>query len=283
MPANAKLIVQRAPKAQSTFRQLTKNTGYIGGYRLNMAMKTIRALAILPVALSVPAWAGDRSLQTVWTIQEDASLLGERKIVREDYVLKQRLLPSGLAALASSVEEAGLVAGSQLIEVRSPGAVVFCDPAPRAQKLLGHAQPCLVDADDDGRFEGLFLTTSATKGILTIEGNRPKTPRAIMPIAYKRLAVTAFSIPLFVGVQYRGNANPAGNHVFQINYGNDASVGSLSERFVVGKANLPATRTPFGAEFGLLTETPEGINVRVIKTIPAQLFGVMKTTTYRIY
>lgn len=283
MPANAKSVVQRAPKAQSTSRQLTKKYGNIGGYELNMAMKTIRALAILPVALSVPAWAGDRSLQTVWTIQEDASLLGERKIVREDYVLKQRLLPSGLAALASSVEEAGLVAGSQLIEVRSPGAVVFCDPAPRAQKLLGHAQPCVVDADNDGRFEGLFLTTSATKGILTIEGNRPKAPRAIMPIAYKRLDVAAFSIPLFVGVQYRGNANPAGNHVFQINYGSDASVGSLSERFVVGKANLPATRTPFGAEIGLLTGTPEGINVRVIRTIPAQLFGVMKTTTYRIY
>jgi hypothetical protein len=246
-------------------------------------MKTIRALAALPVVLSAPAWAGDRSLQTLWMIQEDPSLLGERAVAREDYVLKQRLLPSGLVALASNVEEAGLVAGSQLIEVRSQGAAVFCDPAPRAQKLLGHAQPCLVDANNDGRFEGLFLTTSVTKGILTIEGNRPKAARAITPIAYKRLEVTAFDLPLFVGVQYRGNANPAGNHVFQINYGGEASVGSLSERFVVGKANLPATRTLFGAEIGLLSGTPDGIKIRVIKTIPTQPFGVAKTTTYRIY
>lgn len=71
--------------------------------------------------------------------------------------------------------------------------------------------------------------------------------------------------------------------MFQINYGSDASVGSLSERFVVGKANLPATRTPFGAEIGLFTGSPEVLNVRVMKTIPAQMFGVVKTTTYRIY
>jgi hypothetical protein len=250
---------------------------------MNVATKTIRTLAALTAALSVPALAGDRSVQNVWTIQEDPSFLGERTLGREDYVLKQRLIPSGLAALASNVDEAGLVVGSQLIEVRSRDTVVFCDPVLRAQKMLGHAQPCLVDADNDGRFEGLFFTTSATKGILTIEGNRPKTPRAIVPVPYKRLDVTAFNIPLFVGVQYRGNSNPVGNHVFQINYGSDASVGSLTERFVVGKANLPATRMPFGAEFSLLSGTSEGIQVRVIKAIPTQPFTIMKTTSYRIY
>lgn len=203
--------------------------------------------------------------------------------MREDYILRQRLLPSGLAALSGNVEEAGLVAGSQLIEIRSPDALVFCDPVPRAQKLVGHAQPCLVDADKDGRFEGLFLTSSATKGILTVQGSRPKTPRAIVPIAYRRLDVTAFGLPLFVGVQYRGNANPAGNHIFQINYGSDASVGSLTDRFVVGKTDLPATRMPFGAQFDLLAQSSGSIRVRVTKTIPAQPFAVVKTTTYRVY
>lgn len=246
-------------------------------------VKAICSLATLAAVTSVPAWAGDRSLQTIWTIQEDPALLGERTVAREDYVLKQRLLPTGLVALSSDLEEAGLPAGSQLIEVRSPGALVFCDPVSRAQKLVGHAQPCLIDADKDGRFEGLFFTTSVTKGILTIEGNRPKTPRVIAPVAYQRLDATAFALPLFVGVQYRGNANPVGNHVFRIDYGSDTSVGSLTERFMVGKAALPASQTPFGAQFDVLAQSPSGIQVRVTKTMPAQPFAVMKITTYRIY
>ena len=129
----------------------------------------------------------------------------------------------------------------------------------------------------------MFLTTSTTKGILTIQGNRPKTPRAIAPVTYQRLDVTAFALSLFVGVQYRGNANPAGNHVFQINYGSDTSVGSLTDRFVVGKTTLPASQTPFGAQFDLLAQIPEGIKVRVTRTIPPQPFGVLKTTIYRFY
>lgn len=250
---------------------------------MKVVTKAICSLAALAAALSIPAWAGDRSLHNVWTIQEDPTLRGERTLAREDYVLKQRLLPTGLVALSNDFEEVGLTAGSQLIEVRSPGALVFCDPIPRAQKLVGHSQPCLIDADNDGRFEGLFLTSSVTKGILTVEGSRPKTPRAIVPIAYHRLDVAAFGLSLFVGVQYRGNANPAGNHVFQINYGSDSSVGSLTDRFVVGKAAFPMSRTPFGAQFDLLAQTPEGIQVRVSKTIPTQPFGVVKTTTYTFY
>ncbi|MFK4792758.1 hypothetical protein [Sphingobium sp. ZW T5_29] len=250
---------------------------------MKIVTKSICSLAAAAAAVSVPAWAGDRALHHVWTIQEDPTLRGERTLAREDYVLKQRLLPTGLAALSSDLQEFGLTAGSQLVEVRSPGALVFCDPVPRAQKLVGHSQPCLVDADSDGRFEGLFLTSSVTKGILTVAGSRPKAPRAIGPIAYRRLEVVAFELQLFVGVQYRGNANAAGNHVFQINYGSDASIGSLTSRFVVGKATFPATRTAFGAQFDLLSQTPDGIQVRVSRTIPTQPFGVVKTTTYTIY
>jgi hypothetical protein len=250
---------------------------------LKVLAKAICSLAVLAVTLSATARAADRSLHSVWTIQEDPTLLGERTLAREDYVLKQRLLPTGLVSLSSDVAEAKLTVGSQLIEVRSQGALVFCDPEPRAQKLIGHAQPCLVDADNDGRFEGLFFTSSTTKGILTIQGSRPKAPRTIVPVAYQRLDVTAFALPLFVGVQYRGNANAAGNHIFQINYGGETSVGSLTDRFMVGKAMLPASRTPFGAQFDLLGQSQEGIRVRVTKTMPTQLFGVMKTTTYTFY
>lgn len=207
-------------------------------------------------------------------------MLGERKLTREDYVLKQRLLPTGLVALSGDANEAGLAAGSQLIEIRSPGALVFCDPVARPQKLLGHAQPCLVDANSDGLLEGLFFTTSATKGILTIQGNRPRAPRAIVPVPYQRLDVNSFAKTLFLGLQYRGNANPAGNHVFQVNFGSDNSIGALTQRFVVEKALLPATRQPLGAQFALIEDSPTDIRVRVLKTIPVQPFAVVMTKTY---
>jgi hypothetical protein len=241
-------------------------------------------VAAVASLLSTPASAEDRSLRNAWTILDDSALQGERILARGDYVFKQRLAPIGLAELGEEgVAVAGLAGSSQLIEVQSPGAIVFCDPALRARKMLGHAQPCLVDSDRDGRFEGMFLTSSTTKGILMVQGNRPKVPKPIVPIAYRRLEVSAFALRLFVGVEYRGNSNPAGNHIFQVNYGSDGAMESLTERFAIGKVNLPATRTPFGGEFELLSESSQGIRIRVSRTIPAQPFGVVKTVTYTIY
>ena len=248
----------------------------------------MRALATVALLVSVgkPAEASDRRLMTEWTIADEQSSPAERELTREDFVIKQRLMPTGVAqfmdqSAVSAIEPA--LATSQLVELKSNGAIVFCDPEIRGQKMLGHAQPCFVDADSDGRFESMFLTSSVTKGLLTVQGNRPKSPKAISPIAYRRIPIDDFKPQYFVGIQYRGNANISGNHIFEINYGSAGKMGSLTERFLIKKNEIPGIRTPFGGQFTLLSESAGGIRIRVDKPFPKQTFGIVQTTTYHIY
>lgn len=250
-------------------------------------MSRVACFVAFALTTASSADAGDRQMTTEWLVKEDTSLIGERDIKREDYVFKQQLLPTALVELVadqSPVLPGGLTNGAQLIEIKTANAIIYCDPNIRAQKAIGHAQPCLVDTDADGKFDGMFLTTSVTKGLLTVQGNRPKTPKVIAPLAYRKIPSESFAFKLFVGIQYRGNANPVGNHIFQINYGDDTKVGSLTERLVVAKKDIPgASRQWFGGAVTVVSETPTGVRVRVEKVLPSQSFGVVQTTTYRIY
>ena len=248
-------------------------------------MRALTTVALLVLA-GAPVDASDRNLATVWTIADDLSLPVERDLLREDFVIKQRLMPTGVAQFvdqgaASAIDPA--LASAQLVELKSTGVVVFCDPEIRGQKAIGHAQPCFVDTDSDGRFESMFFTSSVTKGLLTVQGNRPKNSKPILPIAYRQTPIEDFKPQYFVGIQYRGNANIFGNHIFEINYGSKEKMGSLTERFLVKKNEIPAMRTPFGGKFTLLSEFAGGIRIRVDKPFPKQHFGIVQTTTYRVY
>ena len=243
------------------------------------------SLFLAALACSAPSAAADRMLNTVWRVGESLVPAGEREVGRLDYALKHRLLPMGLAELTAGSADPGqgLGAGTQLVEIQSAAALVFCDAGIRGQKLVGHAQPCLVDADRDGRFESLFWTTSVTKGMLTIQGKLPKKPKPIGPLPYRRLDPGQFKDALFVGLQYRGDANIFGNHVFEVKYGSDEKTGSLTERILHKKANIPGSTDFLGGRFTILSAGADAIRVRVDRPIPDQPFAVFQTTTYRIY
>lgn len=232
--------------------------------------------------------AQDRSLNTVWMIEGSADIPKEMELKPRDYVFRQRLLPTAVAqteGVGEGAPIAGVTDKTQLVEVKSLGVAVFCDPLVRAQKLIGHAQPCFVDADNDGRFEALFMTSSVTEGLLNIQGNRPKKPRAITPVTYKRLAADKFERQLFFGIQYRGNANVVSSHVFEYNFGDigAAEKDAITNRFVVKRDELPVKRDVMGGSFTILSESTDGIVVRIDKPLPSQPFGVFQTTTYRFY
>ena len=240
-------------------------------------------LALALLAGSSSAAAANRFVTTIWSVGESLVPAGEREIGRLDYVFKHRLLPTGLAEVAEGSPETGLAAGAQLVELQTGGALVFCDADIRGQKLVGHAQPCLVDADRDGRFESMFRTTSVTKGMLTVQGKLPKKPKPIGPLAYRRLDPAQFKQALFVGLQYRGDANLFDNQVFEVKYGSDDKTGSLTERIVHKKGNIPGETAFLGGRFTILSTAPEGIRVRVDQPMPPQPFAVFQTTTYRVY
>jgi hypothetical protein len=243
-------------------------------------------IAVLVAAAASPAMAADRELLTLWKVDVGTAEPTELEVGPGDFVIKQRLLPTGLVELGPEAGRAGIegiAEGKQLVEVRSAGAAVYCDPVLRAQKLIGHAQPCFVDADFDGRFEGLFRTTSVTKGILTVQGQRPKTPKSIPPISYRQVDPATFGQKLFVGIEYGGGSVLGANYVFSVSYGSTQQTGSLTGEIVHKKEDVPGVQNAMGGRFTILAATPRGLRVRVDQPIPSDTFSVVQTTTYRIY
>jgi hypothetical protein len=81
------------------------------------------------------------------------------------------------------------MAESVKVEARTSGLKVFCVPAVPKQKLIGASfQPCMIDSDADGAFEGWFNAMSQTKSILMLTGNYPKKPKAIAATVLSRMA-----------------------------------------------------------------------------------------------
>jgi hypothetical protein len=243
----------------------------------------IAVFALALLGLSAPA-AAQRGMMTVWNVEKGEARPEPFQVGPNDYVFRQRLLPMGLAELTGAPPGLeSLTAGKQLIELQGGGAAIFCDPVVRPKKLLGHAQLCLVDGDRDGRFEAYFQAGSVTKGILTIQGSRPKRPTALEPVPYRRIDPKLFDLPLVLGVQYRGNANLFGNFVFEIRYGSEGQMGSLTKRILHKKANVPGSTAILGGRFTILEAGSGGIKVRIDTPLPSQPFGVLQTTTYHIY
>ena len=247
-------------------------------------MRRIAALAIAVLAAST-AQAQSRSMQTIWMIQPGAGLEGERDLAAGDFVVKQRLLPMGLSELESDVVVKGvtLTAGTQLVEVQSPGAKVYCPATVAKQKLIGMAQLCLVDGDRDGRFEGWFKTQSQTKGLLTIGGSRPKTPTAIAPVAYREIEPVKMKDEYFVAIERRNYFNIYSRESFMIVFGRDGEVDRLTSPISFTSSEMPKDLTVLGARFTAISEADGKMRVKILSGMPVQPFGVIKTTTYSFH
>lgn len=233
-------------------------------------------------AWATSAGAQARDMQTLWTVQPADSPAGERSVGSGEFVLKQRLLPSGLAELEVGLGSE-LAAGVQLVEVTTPGAKVYCHARVARQKLIGHAQLCLVDADMDGRFEGSFKTTSQTKGLLTIAGNRPKRPTAITPVAYRAVDPRQMKEEYFVAIERRNYFNIYSLESFMIAFGREGEMDRLTAPVQLKSADLPKELSVLGSRFTAIAERDGKMVVKVDAPMPPQPFGVVKTTTYRYY
>lgn len=239
----------------------------------------------LALAAGTPATAQDRTMSSVWLIQPTPAPEGERDLAGGEFVLKQRLLPTGLAELPASLSlgKETLPAGSQLIEVTTDGARVYCQPRIAKKKLLGHAQLCLVDSDSDGRFDGQFHTTSETKGLLTIGGNRPKSPKAIAPTAYAQVDPATMRDEYFVAIERRNFFNIYSLESFMIAFGRDGELDRITAPVNFKSTDMPKDVEILGARFTALSEVAGKMKIRVRAAMPKQPFGVVKTTSYSFY
>jgi hypothetical protein len=237
----------------------------------------------------------EREFNSVWLVQPSEVPLGIRTIKNNDFVLKQRLLPPSLIrvrtdALDSQTGKVIAAAGTQLFGLSTDGPPIFCITGVRdatfVKTLLiggGNRQICLVDMDRDGSLDGHFGVGNVIKGLPNISGRRPKTPKPVKGGAYDSLRPDQIEVEYFVGAQYRGNANLGGNHVFEIRYGSAEQTGSLTDRLSHKETQVPGSMEILGGRFTILEAGSGTIRVQVDQTFPAQRFGVIQTTTFRVY
>lgn len=238
--------------------------------------------------LAMPSMAAEprRDIRSTWIIQPAAAPSGDQLLDSGEFVLRQRLLPSGLAELSAplSIGDETFPAGTQLVEAQTSGMKVFCAPDVPKQKLIGASfQPCLIDADGDGAFEGWFNALSQTRSILMLTGRYPKKPRAIAPTRYREVAPATMRDEYFVAIERRNYFNIYSRESFMIAYGHGDQIERLTAPVSFKSEEMPRELTVLGSRFTALSEQDGKMLVRVAQAMPMQPFAVSVTTSYTFY
>lgn len=251
-----------------------------------MAVSRILAAAALAAAFALPAGpaeAQSRRLTSYWTVEPAPHPVGIRHLGGKDEVLRQRLLPGGLAELArvwSDPEAGELPAGTQLIEASSDLGAVYCEGDIRQAdptELL-----CFLDSDRDGRFESRFETASSTPALVMLMGRMPKAPTPLAePLEYRIVSPATSRIPAFVAIERRNYFNIYSRENFMIVFGTGDEKKRITDPVHFKSAEMPKQMTILGARFTALSETDGKMAIEVHSGMPAQPFAVMSTVTYR--
>ncbi|WP_126516822.1 hypothetical protein [Sphingobium amiense] len=238
-----------------------------------------------------PAWAEARpTLLTVWRVQPPTdSSTTERSVKDGEIVLKQSLLPMSLATLDQSVEISAnglsVEAGSQLVQALTQQGRAYCalDTVSRAKASL-FVKPikglaiCLLDSNEDGRFDSAFGMPGGT-GLLMVEGTIPKSALSV-DIPYTQRPVEEIKGDFFVALRYEQYFNIYGNRMFFLDYGGRGKTQSLTN-FVKfnAKGPFPQSVDVYGARFTILNAEAEGVALRIDQPLLMKTFAVHSYTT----
>lgn len=243
-------------------------------------------IAVAALGASPAAIAQSRELQSLWVVQPVAVPEGERALASGDFVLKQRLLPNGLAELGTdlAIGATTVAAGTQLVAAAADGAKIFCVADVAKQKLLGASfQPCLIDTDSDGDFDGWFNGLSQTKGLLTLTGKYPKKPKPIAETGYREVPPATMRDTYFVAIERRNYFNIYSRESFMIAFGREGQLERLTAPIAFKSSEMPRELSVMGARFTAISESEGKMLIRISETMPQQPFGIVKTTSYRFY
>jgi hypothetical protein len=230
-----------------------------------------------------PAAAQSRRLSSFWVIEPAPHPAGIRHLAGKEEVLRQRLLPSGLAELArvwSDPEVGELPAGMQLIEASSDLGAVYCEGDIREGESGGLL--CFLDSDRDGRFDSRFKAASSTPALAMFTGKMPKAPKPLAePLEYRIVSPATSRIPAFVAIERRNYFNIYSSENFMIVFGTGDEKKRITDPVHFKSADMPRELTILGARFTALSETDGKMAIEVHSGMPAQPFAVMSTVTYR--
>jgi hypothetical protein len=249
---------------------------------------------LLGGAILTPA-ANPDYVETAWIVQADPTQVGERNVRDGEFILKQRLLPPALAELDEDVKDAksGKIlakAGDQLFGLLTSGAPVFCVNAmPKqnvARSLLfgsGNLQRCLIDSDNNGRFDAEFNAGNAIPGLPNFMRKRPKKPDLVSGGAYRSIDPNMDKQRYFVAVRYEGRAGIIGKGslpTFSVKFGTEGNIGSLTYDTVPDTGVMPFDVRMLSSRFTVMARDGEVIRVNVQEAMPEQRFGVVQSIRY---
>lgn len=266
-------------------------------------------IVALTLSLAAPTHAQDQKKaerirnSTSWVAAEPLSELdvtlpevGEQaEVPREGIVMAARLVPEQIAVFGAAVADAKgkplAEEGQQLFSLETSSGRAFCTSSTYKKSgfdSLFKGGPeskhvCFVDADEDGRFESFFKKSSLIKALPNFSGRTSEKPKTIPDVGYTTKPGKEWAELLYVALEYRGNANPRGNHVFQTNFGNAEKRDNLTNRLVVKAKDMPRNVSFLGGSFELISGEKSVVQLRVDKPIQPVPFGVNRTVEIRTY
>jgi len=255
-------------------------------------MKPMRAIA-LSVALSAPAVACAPAmlrppetslfLATVYDVQAAPAPAGEQLVARGEPLLEQPMRFRGLFELDGTVpvpaERPRLAqgtsapgAGSLLFEVKTGSAIVGCVLPSAAVPTAGQWLPCLVDANRDGRFEGLFFGRSADIPVPTVSGYVPlnRIMALAEPVGYRRLDPAAPGEPLSVSIRHSNRFDLLRRSHIETWVQGPLGAGRLPGTVAFRPSGTPDDILVLNARLRLRSAPDRAIEVQVLEPMPPQ-------------
>ncbi|HEX9965037.1 MAG TPA: hypothetical protein VGB04_08635 [Allosphingosinicella sp.] len=225
---------------------------------------------------AAPALAGEK-LKTDWIVQATPAPDAPVRAGPGDVILRQRVLPRGVAILRDLYTESGprwtVQPGTELFEAQGSAAAIYCpldnrSPS-RLVKILSvtpeNDHLCFIDRDRDGRFEMSFRTVNSYSDLPGVFGSIMPSDKRIAPLRYDVADPKSLSRETAITLRY---ARRKGDRLeFTIVYGWPERLSAVPGPRVSIKA-LPARFELLGGLFVVREVNGSDIVVEVARTMP---------------
>lgn len=248
---------------------------------------TIFALACLlaSIAKAEEAPIERAFIRTQWRLLPAEGFSPAEKVASdEDIILRQAVLPVGLAVLEDEViapEQLTLVrAGTQLILASLGGrSATYCAvdservlPTGEVKRQLPAATLCLIDGDRDGKFDHAYRAPMTSTIIPAVQDRTPKRA-SVVSVRYRVVPPETIAGDFWVGVQYRQYFNIYGNRMLFTALGGRGGVATLSSfKTFKSKGAYPQYEEVMGAKITLLEPLEKSTRLRVETTMTPMTF-----------
>lgn len=246
------------------------------------------------IALAGASSAGaekPKRFQVAWVVAPDDTVKGHRAVPPKGLILRQRLLPVGIARLDGAFVGAKpsdqLPEGTELLLASGAEKPVYCSQNFIPVLSLGvgihkGSTRCFVDDNEDGAFDRAFYAPSDIVELPSAAGEIPTKGSTPCNVRYSKPSADTLTTPYYLGVQYIGQAKLGSLRRFMTVYGTEKRWGYLTgdNLFTKRDADLPKSLNIYGSTIVIKGGEGKSVLVDVEQGMPAQPFAVGYSVMY---